>query len=74
MSNKPYIKPDGEVRELGPEFFTRARPGRPTKPEAERKQRVTIMLDKDVIQHFKKDGKGWQTRANEALRKSAGLE
>ena len=74
MSNKPHINADGDVRELGAEFFKRAKPGRPKKPEAERKQRVTIMLDKDVIQHFKKDGKGWQTRANKALRKSAGLD
>jgi len=61
MSNKPHINADGDVRELGAEFFKRAKPGR-------------IMLDKDVIQHFKKDGKGWQTRANKALRKSAGLD
>ena len=35
--------------------------------------RVTIMLDPDVIEHFKADGKGWQTRVNAALRKAAGL-
>lgn len=47
--------------------------GRPTLSEAEKKKRVTIMLDQDVIAHFKKGGKGWQTRANAALRKAAGL-
>ncbi len=47
--------------------------GRPALPERYRKQRVTIMLDPDVIEHFKAEGKGWQTRVNAALRKVAGL-
>lgn len=48
--------------------------GRPALPERYRKRRVSIMLDPDVIEHFKADGKGWQTRVNAALRKAAGLE
>ena len=47
--------------------------GRPLLPERYRKRRVTIMLDPDVIEHFKTGGKGWQTRINAALRKAAGL-
>lgn len=47
--------------------------GRPALPEAARKQRTTIMLDRDVIEHFRAEGKGWQTRINAALRKAAGL-
>jgi uncharacterized protein (DUF4415 family) len=47
--------------------------GRPRLPERYRKRRVTIMLDPDVIEHFKAGGKGWQTRMNAALRKAAGL-
>jgi uncharacterized protein (DUF4415 family) len=47
--------------------------GRPLLPERYRKRRVTIMLDPDVIEHFKAEGKGWQTRVNAALRKAAGL-
>lgn len=47
--------------------------GRPALPERYRKRRVTIMLDPDVIEHFKAEGKGWQTRVNAALRKAAGL-
>ncbi|MFO1208256.1 MAG: BrnA antitoxin family protein [Amaricoccus sp.] len=42
-------------------------------PSEIRKRRVTIMLDPDVIEHFKAGGKGWQTRINAALRKAAGL-
>jgi len=48
--------------------------GRPALPERYRKQRVTIMLDPGVIEHFKAGGKGWQTRVNAALRKVAGLD
>lgn len=47
--------------------------GRPALPERYRKLRVSIMLDPDVIEHFKAEGKGWQTRMNAALRKAAGL-
>ncbi len=85
---KSYSDDDGEVRELDAEWFASALPakeffekigmpiparGRPALSEAERKKRVTIMLDQDVIAHFKQGGKGWQTRANAALRKAAGL-
>lgn len=50
------------------------RGGRPLLPHEVKKRRVTIMLDPDVIEHFKAEGKGWQTRVNAALRKAAGLE
>ena len=87
-SYKSYADADGEVKELDAQWFEDARPslevlaelgitpparGRPALSEADRKKRVTIMLDQDVIEHFKKSGKGWQTRANAALRKAAGL-
>ena len=47
--------------------------GRPPLPEAERKQRVTMYLDRDVVERLKSDGRGWQTRANATLRKALGL-
>lgn len=47
--------------------------GRPKLPDAVRKRRVTIMLDPDVLEHFRAGGKGWQTRVNAALRKAACL-
>ena len=34
---------------------------------------TTIRLDPDVIEAFKADGAGWQSRINDALRKAAGL-
>jgi uncharacterized protein (DUF4415 family) len=47
--------------------------GRPRLPASARKRRVTIMLDPDVVEHFKAGGRGWHTRMNAALRKAAGL-
>lgn len=47
--------------------------GRPPLPEAERKQRVTLHLDPDVLAALKAQGKGWQTRANAALRRALDL-
>ncbi|MBL8548836.1 MAG: BrnA antitoxin family protein [Hyphomonadaceae bacterium] len=44
------------------------RRGRGRPPAEETKEQVTLRLDKDVIEHFKKDGRGWQTRINAFLR------
>ena len=37
------------------------------------RRQISIRLSPDVIEHFKKDGPGWQRRIDEALRKVAGL-
>ena len=47
--------------------------GRVALPEKYRKA-VTVLLDDEVIEHFKVGGKGWMERVNAALRKAAGLE
>jgi uncharacterized protein (DUF4415 family) len=44
------------------------RRGRP--PKTDRKQTTTLRLDPDLIEHFRKDGPGWQTRINETLRRA----
>lgn len=49
----------------------RPRPGR---PKGSSKARITIMLDKDVLDHFGHPSKGYQSRLNQALRKAAGLD
>jgi uncharacterized protein (DUF4415 family) len=38
-----------------------------------RKISATIRLDEDVVNHFRAEGPGWQTRLNAALRKVTGL-
>ncbi|MGB0659683.1 MAG: BrnA antitoxin family protein [Mangrovicoccus sp.] len=78
--------PDDENPEWTEESFAQARlavdipalahlakPGRPALPEAEKKQRVTMYLDRDVIETLKQGGRGWQTRANAKLREVLGL-
>jgi uncharacterized protein (DUF4415 family) len=37
------------------------------------KEPVSLRIDRDVLDHFQKDGPGWQDRINAALRKAAGL-
>ena len=55
-----------------PEKFakTAVRRGRP--PVAKPKVSTTIRLSRDVIDHFKAGGHGWQTRIDEALREWIG--
>lgn len=52
------------------DFIERAR-GRPLLNSP--KKAVSLRLDQDVIAHYKKGGRGWQSRMNEALRKQAKL-
>ena len=57
-----------------PERFARAsvRRGRPR--IANPKVSTTIRLSRDVIEHFKAGGRGWQTRINDALREWIGKQ
>jgi len=73
MSNKSYISGNGEAKKLDGAFFEKAKRGRPALAPHERKQRVTMFVDPDIIAHFKKNGRGWQTRLNDTLRKAIGL-
>ena len=47
------------------DFLRRGR-GRPTKPD--KKVNQTLRLDRDVVEAFRQEGKGWQTRINQVLR------
>lgn len=71
---KAYINEEGEVRELDDFYFKNASRGRPPLPPELKKQQVTILLDPDIISHFKKEGKGWQTRLNNTLRTAITME
>jgi uncharacterized protein (DUF4415 family) len=55
------------------EMIRTARRGRPPLPAAARKQQVTVMLDRDVIEALKAGGSRWQTRLNSTVRKALGL-
>jgi uncharacterized protein (DUF4415 family) len=43
------------------------------RPPGSSKRLVSLRLDREVIDHFRAGGPGWQSRLNEALRKAAGL-
>ena len=78
--NKPYmdLDSDDDLPNLAtPEWQAKfaqvpVQRGRPK--AAVTKISTTIRLDPDVLAAFKADGPGWQTRINQALRKSVGLE
>lgn len=70
---EPLVGEDGEVREITMDDLRFARIGRPPLPSELRKKRVTMMLDPDIIERLKADGKGWQTRANALLREALGV-
>jgi len=42
--------------------------------KAPTKVSTTIRLDADIVEHFKKGGKGWQPRINGVLRRHMDLE
>ncbi len=83
ISRRKVIDPDNppltrdQLKRMRPisketlDFINRAR-GRP--PSESPKQAVSLRLDQDVIEHYKKSGPGWQSRMNEALRKQAKLK
>jgi uncharacterized protein (DUF4415 family) len=48
----------------------RRKPGQRGVQKAPTKQQVTLRLDRDVLDRFRATGSGWQTRINEALKKS----
>ena len=57
------------------ETLVRPAPGTPPKrgrPKSDDpKLQVTLRLDREVVDHFRQTGPGWQSRINEALRQLA---
>jgi uncharacterized protein (DUF4415 family) len=63
------IAADPDARELTDEEFKQLRPFRGRPPSTTPlKQMTTIRLDAEVLQAFKAQGPGWQTRINEVLK------
>ncbi|MEQ1498716.1 MAG: BrnA antitoxin family protein [Novosphingobium sp.] len=72
--------PDEIKPELDDDWFAEAdayvgtklvRRGRPR--AANPKKPVSLRLDADVLDWFKRKGEGWQTKINDELRRAAGL-
>jgi uncharacterized protein (DUF4415 family) len=51
--------------------LTKRKPGQRGPGKRPAKVAVTLRLDPDVIEAFKAEGAGWQTRINDALRRAA---
>jgi uncharacterized protein (DUF4415 family) len=49
-------------------MFERAR-GQRGPQKAQTKERIGLRLDRDVVEHFRRTGSGWQGRINEVLAK-----
>jgi len=56
-----------DVPEVSPEMFARAIVRRGLKPVS-RKAQLTLRVDNDVLDWFKKQGQGYQTKINALLR------
>ena len=74
-----WVDPD-DAPELTDEWFETAdvhengrliSRGRPKSDST--KKAISLRIDEDVLDKFKADGPGWQSRMNAALRKAAGL-
>jgi uncharacterized protein (DUF4415 family) len=70
--DKPSRRP-ATSRDLAEAAFKKATtkpaelpPERPAVPNA--KEMVSLRIDRDILDHFQKDGSGWQDRINDALR------
>jgi uncharacterized protein (DUF4415 family) len=56
-----------EVPEISPEQFARVVVRRGLKPSSTKVQ-LTIRVDRDVLEWYRKKGRGYQTRINKLLR------
>lgn len=65
MKNKDIDVSDNP--ELAPEMFARAIVRRGLKPVA-RKSQLTLRIDQDVLDWFRRQGRGYQTQINSLLR------
>lgn len=80
------IAQDPDTIELTNEHFKRMRPAAEVTPEivaayrrsrgpqkAPTKQLISLRLDRDLIEHFRQRGAGWQREINDTLRKATRL-
>jgi uncharacterized protein (DUF4415 family) len=65
----PYDPNDEATTEVWLSQATVRRPGQRGPGKAPSKRLVSLRLSRDVIEHFRATGPGWQTRIDETLRK-----
>jgi uncharacterized protein (DUF4415 family) len=80
-THKRRVMPDDDIPEISAEDFARAKPARKVAPKVvaamkrargrpkleKAKQHVTLRLDAAIVEAFKAQGPGWQSRINDAL-------
>lgn len=59
--------------EVFPEMAAAIRRGRGRPAVEHPKEKITMRLSHEVIEHYRATGPGWQTRIDEVLKKAAGL-
>jgi uncharacterized protein (DUF4415 family) len=77
--DSPYLgdRPSSQMRpaaEVMPELVARYRGQRGPQKVRPVKKQVTLRIDPDVLEHYKRLGPGWMARMNDVLRKGAGLK
>ena len=86
MSRKPEDMSDADLQAiksppLSDKFMSKMQPAEEILPDLVKRSRgkqkvptkvlVTLRLDRDVLEHYKSGGRGWQTRINADLKKLA---
>lgn len=61
------------MEDVRPDLLRRLRGQRGPQRSKPLKVRVTLRLDPDVVQRFRRQGRGWQSRVNATLRKALKL-
>lgn len=58
---------DGATAHVGVAAL-RAKRGRPVKAAPDRKEQIALRVDKEVLEWYREQGAGWQTRMNQVLK------
>lgn len=62
------IASDPDWRDSPDDWYKHAKLGLPFALPKEGKRQVTLRLDPEILDHFRRQGRGWQTRINAVLR------
>lgn len=62
------IADDPHWKDIPHDWYKDAKPGLPFPLPRENKRQVTLRLDPDVLDNFKRQGRGWQSRINAVLK------
>lgn len=62
------IASDPDWADIPADWYKDAKPGIPLPLPKACKRQVTLRLDPDILDHFRQQGRGWQSRINAVLR------